>query len=286
MSTHAFVFRRLLIASILTAATAAFGFSQSQTNTTPGNPSESGVLVISVETGSPAETAGIVRGDIIANVDAVPVNTPSDVRQTVAQHKKGDTIQVQVRHGDAQKTLSVTLGEKNGHVFMGVLLLPEARARTGMLGPQNRVPPWALSGGAFVARVVSGGPADKAGIRRGDVILSVDGMQVDDDHSLTALIQEKRIGDSVTLSVKGLKESLDKAREVKVTLGTNPDTKKPWLGVEYRQGLPMAFMPWGGFPPASELFAPDIGPLPEVRAIPDIPPRPQPGSEHAPAPII
>jgi S1-C subfamily serine protease len=286
MSRHPFFRRSLLIASVLIAATAVLSFSQSGSTTTTGHPSESGVLVISVEPGSPAETAGIVRGDIITDVGGSAANTPSDIRQTIAQHKKGDTIQVIVRHGDAEKTLPVTLGEKNGRTFMGVLLLPEARSRTGMLGPEGRASPWTFSDGAFVARVVSGGPADKAGIKRGDIILSVDGTQVDADRDLSALIQEKKVGDTVTLSVKAMREPVDKAREVKVTLGTSPDTKKPWLGVEYRQGLPMAFVPQGAFPPASELFAPDIGPLPDIPYLPDLPPIPEPGRQRAPAPVI
>jgi len=286
MSRLPFSRRSLLIASVLIAATAVLGFAQSASTTTTGHPSESGVLVISVEPGSPAETAGIVRGDIITDVGGSAVNTPSEIRQTIAQHKKGDTIQVIVRHGDEEKTLPVMLGETNGHTFMGVLLLPEARLRTGMLGPEGPALPWTFSGGAFVARVVSGGPADKAGIKRGDVILSVDGTQVDADHGLSALIQEKKIGDTVTLSVRALREPVDKAREVKVTLGTSPDAKKPWLGVEYRQGLPMAFLPQGAFPPASELFSLVIGPLPDIPFLHDARPTHEPGRQGAQAPVI
>ncbi|MGO9410068.1 MAG: PDZ domain-containing protein [Spirochaetia bacterium] len=248
MIRQAFIRRGLLIAATLLAATAALGFAQASSTTNPGHPSQPGVLVISVESGSPAETAGIVRGDIITDIGGTAVNNPSDIRQAVGQRKQGETLQVKLRHGDAEKTLSVALGEKNGRAYMGVLLLPEGRERTGMLGPQGRVPPWAFSDGAFVARVVSGSPADKAGIKRGDVILSVDGTTIDGDHSLSAMVQEKKPGDTVTLSVRALRQTADNARDVKVTLGTSPDAKKPWLGVEYRQGLPMAFLPWDGFP--------------------------------------
>lgn len=64
------------------------------------------------------------------------MNNPSDIRQAVGQRKQGETLQVKLRHGDAEKTLSVALGEKNGRAYMGVLLLPEGRERTGMLGPR------------------------------------------------------------------------------------------------------------------------------------------------------
>jgi S1-C subfamily serine protease len=259
MIRQAFLRRGLLIAAAFLATTAALGFAQASSNVNPGHPSEPGVIVISVESESPAETAGIVRGDIITDIGGTTVNSPADVRQAVAQHKQGDTLQVAVRHGDAEKTLSVALGEKNGRAYMGVLLLPEGRSRTGMLGPQDRVPPWAFSGGAFVARVFSGSPADKAGIKRGDVILSVDGTAIDADHSLSALVQEKEPGATVTLSVRALRQATDTtSRDVKVTLGTSPDTKKPWLGVEYRQGLPMASLPRVGFPPVADAPAPTL----------------------------
>jgi serine protease Do len=52
-----------------------------------------------------------------------------------------------------------------------------------------------------VSGVVSGSPADQAGLKEGDVILSVNSMNIDDSHSLTALLDQHSVGDSVTLKV-------------------------------------------------------------------------------------
>ena len=49
--------------------------------------------------------------------------------------------------------------------------------------------------------VVPGGPADKAGIKAGDIILMVNGQRIGGDHSLTSLVQKYNIGDTVTLRV-------------------------------------------------------------------------------------
>lgn len=49
--------------------------------------------------------------------------------------------------------------------------------------------------------IVPGSPADEAGLQEGDIILEIDGTRVEGNNSLQRLIQEKYIGDSVTLKV-------------------------------------------------------------------------------------
>jgi serine protease Do len=85
--------------------------------------------------------------------------------------------------------------------------------------------------GAYVASVVSGSPAEKAGIKAQDVIQSVDGTKIDASHTLADLIGAKKVGDTVTLSV--LAGGAGTAKDVKVTLAKNPDKDAPYLGVEY-----------------------------------------------------
>jgi len=69
-----------------------------------------------------------------------------------------------------------------------------------------------LPEGAFVKRVLPGSPADKAGIEAGDIITHFDNSPVNEDSTLSSLIQKKRVGDKVALT-------LDRAgQEVSVTL--------------------------------------------------------------------
>ena len=245
--------RALVAAAFLLAMTAALGFAQSApgspSNQGTGHPSEPGVLVVSVQPGSPAEKAGIVRGDIILEVNGAAVNTLRDVRQTIAKESPGDRVTLKMRHGDAEKTATLALAGEKGHPTMGLALLPDLRdardqAREnmrGFLGDTN---------GAVVMRVTNGGPADKAGLKRGDVILSVDGTAVDPDHSLSALIAGKKAGDKVTLSVQERRAQTGNPHDVTVTLGTSPDGTKAWLGVSYATGNPLAeyLLPEDGFP--------------------------------------
>jgi S1-C subfamily serine protease len=208
-----------------------------------------GVLVVGVLSGSPAEKAGIVRGDIILQADGKDLTTGTDLQRAVTAHKAGDTLSLKIKHGDAEKTLSVTLADLNNTTYLGVESYG-ARLGLGMV-------PFAaqlndeLRAGAVVAHVVSGAPADKAGIKTGDVIVSVDGAAVTPQNDLSGLIAQHKPGDTVTLSVES---SGQKPRDVKVTLGTNPQkADAPYLGIQYSLGAgrlgmapfaPMPFGPW------------------------------------------
>jgi putative serine protease PepD len=56
--------------------------------------------------------------------------------------------------------------------------------------------------GAQIASVAPGGPAEKAGLKSGDVILTVDGRPVDDSTELVVAIRTNAPGDTITLGIK------------------------------------------------------------------------------------
>jgi putative serine protease PepD len=72
--------------------------------------------------------------------------------------------------------------------------------------------------GAKIESVVPGAPADKGGLKQGDVITKIDGKSVQDPNGISAAVAAKRPGDKVTITVeRGLV-----TEEVTVTLGTRP----------------------------------------------------------------
>ncbi|HZE87785.1 MAG TPA: trypsin-like peptidase domain-containing protein [Methylomirabilota bacterium] len=73
-----------------------------------------------------------------------------------------------------------------------------------------------LPEGAYVQQVVSGSPADNAGIVQGDIIVKFDGQRVNSSTQLSSLITKKKVGDTVTITVY----RDDKTLDFKATLGS------------------------------------------------------------------
>jgi len=69
--------------------------------------------------------------------------------------------------------------------------------------------------------VISGSPADKAGIVENDIILEIDGVKLENSTSLSSIIREKKVGQTITVKVSRGSETKD----VQVTLERAPTTQ-------------------------------------------------------------
>ncbi|MEO3771968.1 trypsin-like peptidase domain-containing protein [Micromonospora sp. B9E7] len=70
-----------------------------------------GALVASVTPGSPAEKAGLQRGDVVTRFGEKPVNDSDDLVGAVQAGKVGDRVEVQFKRNGDEKTVTVTLAE-------------------------------------------------------------------------------------------------------------------------------------------------------------------------------
>lgn len=73
------------------------------------------VRVTGVFPGSPAERAGLMKGDIIRTLDGEAVATPSQVKRAVQAHDGGDRVKIEVERNGVGVTVTATLGERGGH---------------------------------------------------------------------------------------------------------------------------------------------------------------------------
>jgi len=70
----------------------------------------SGVVVIEVVGGSPAEQVGLQSRDVITEIDGQPLTTESSLAEIVNTHRPGDTITLTVMRGSQETQVQVTLG--------------------------------------------------------------------------------------------------------------------------------------------------------------------------------
>ena len=87
--------------------------------------------------------------------------------------------------------------------------------------------------GALVADVVEGGPAEKAGIERGDVIVTFDGKDISESDDLPYVVASTPVGKTVTVEVirKGQRKS------IQVEIGELEEEEKPQVASEARPNL-------------------------------------------------
>ncbi len=156
-----------------------------------------GVLVGTVEGGSPAESAGIQVGDRIREVDGNGVSHTADLVERIRAAGADKSIALVV-----ERELEVTV--ENLPSDKG-----ESRPRLGVR----------LSGDGGDLRAESvekDSPAEKAGVHAGDRLLALDGHETPDGTSLSSLVGATKAGQKVTLRI---------GRELHATLAAANDDR-------------------------------------------------------------
>lgn len=163
----------------------------------------SGVIVSAVVRDSPADHAGLRGGDVLRRVAGNEVRTPDDVIQSVRRQDAGAWVEVEIsRHGQ-EKTLSVRVARSPDdparmsdirRPWSGVTPIDvPVQLRSFWGGDEER--------GVLVGEVVQDGPAQRAGLQVGDLVLAVDGKNVATASDLIRRIQLGGVGNTVTLEL-------------------------------------------------------------------------------------
>src|SRR5216110_3037673 len=164
-----------------------------------------GVLVAEVMKGGPAEAAGVRQGDVIVELNGAPIKEVPELQRRVAAVAPGQPVRLKLIRERKPVTLAVTVSEMPGDepVLAGAPddeswglsvepLSGDAAAQLGLT----------IAAGLLVTDVVAGSPADKAGLRRGDVIVEVGKKPVADPATLFRTLAQLKPGDRVLVFVQ------------------------------------------------------------------------------------
>ncbi|HUX86574.1 MAG TPA: S1C family serine protease [Chloroflexota bacterium] len=78
-----------------------------------GASQDSGLIVVGVEGGSPAERAGLLIGDVLINLAGQPIANGEDLQAALAPNLVGQSVPLVIARGGEAKTLNVTPGERS-----------------------------------------------------------------------------------------------------------------------------------------------------------------------------
>jgi serine protease Do len=193
-----------------------------------------GVGITSVVAGSPAEKAGLRKDDVILRFDGENITSARKLTRLVSEVAPDHSVRLGISRGGSEQEVTVTIGKRENYpnTFQGLLRgqkggvwslgdLPHGNIfnRDGdsfvfALGNSRRIGINTMQltkqladyfgvadgKGVLVTSVAEDGPAAKAGIKAGDVIIAVDGEKVDSTGDVTAGLNKKKEGD-VTLTL-------------------------------------------------------------------------------------
>ncbi|MBU4319778.1 MAG: DegQ family serine endoprotease [Nitrospinae bacterium] len=171
-----------------------------------------GALVGDVVKGSPAEKAGIMRGDIVLEYNGKKVKDADSLRNTVAQTKAGSQVNIKILRKGKEYNLIVTITEapkepgeakiesvpedaRRGEALAGLEVVELTKEIAQQLG-LNRD-----EKGVVLLKVETGSAADEAKLRKGDVIQEIDTKKVTSINDFNKIAPTIKPGATVLLFI-------------------------------------------------------------------------------------
>jgi serine protease Do len=207
-----------------------------------------GAEVARVDENGPAAKAGIKQGDVILDYNGTPLEGMAQLIRMVRETPPGHTIKVVIWRNGATQDIAVTVGERPGNAIepptvpipefgnMPPIEIPRFQWawQSSMLGIEGEslgqerqfAEYFGVRDGVLVKEVMRSSPAEKAGLKAGDVITKVNGADVTSTRDITAQLRSSRDNRTVTLTIFRDKHEMP----LKVTLdqaGANPNPNPP-----------------------------------------------------------
>lgn len=198
-----------------------------------------GAIVNKIYEDSPAEKSGIKESDVIISIDGTKITDSDDLLDVVASYKKDDEIKLVVMRDDSEVKLKIKLGSRSDYEVDNNKWFGKNRSGRlwGNASPVPPIPKIPSIGhlsspgnfmffsnhsqigvsisslsdqlgeyfgvkngeGVLITEVHQDSPAEKAGLKAGDVVIEIDGEQVETLSDLQDAIREKDEGDKAEI---------------------------------------------------------------------------------------
>jgi serine protease Do len=179
-----------------------------------------GVEIKSVAEDSPAAKAGLKEGDVVLDYNGQPVQGMEQFQRLVRETPAGREVKLNIWRGGAPQTVTATIGTRKGMViqsddgaFSFAMPTPpmppipprmpdmpkvELTWRTPVLGIEGEALNsqlaefFGVKEGVLIRSVIKNSPAEKAGIKAGDVVIKVDDSNVTSAREISSVIRSAR----------------------------------------------------------------------------------------------
>lgn len=204
-----------------------------------------GVLVIKVIKDEAADKAGIKKYDVIQYVNDEKIRRTGDLVEVVRDNKPGTKVKIKLVRDNKEKELTVTLGEltmkfphfdlhdkdRKGYfviskrAYLGVYLHELNKDLAEYFGMKE-------DEGALILKVAKDTPAEKAGLKAGDVIVKFNGKNISKTRDVNKTLADLEKGDEVDIEIirhkkkKTVKAELDEnhgSKEIRILKGYGKD---------------------------------------------------------------
>lgn len=182
-----------------------------------------GATILEVTKSSPAEKAGLKKGDVITKINDQKIESPDNLYETIHQFKPGDKVKVSFKRDGKDQTVTATLEKSENEPFVykynyRVAPIPPMADAFVWGPPAPRLGIKAQDSedgkGVNVLEVTPGSSAEKAGLKKGDVITGLDGNTVNSTNELVDGVRDAR--DKASIKMKVLRNGKSQDLDIKI----------------------------------------------------------------------
>lgn len=184
---------------------------------------ERGVEITTVQESSPAEKAGLKKGDVVTEYNGQRIEGTEQFIRFVRETPAGRTVKLSVIREGSPTTVSALIGTRRAartssrnfewlsenfpNVRIPDIPRPHMSWRSGMLGVEAEsldgqlAQYFGVKEGVLIRSVAKDSPAEKAGLKAGDVVVKVDQKDVDSPNDISNAIRDRGERKTVSLAV-------------------------------------------------------------------------------------